>query len=53
MHSSDFKEGSLKKTQTIARFAEDLSRRAQKLKQLQEEKENSERKLMSEQFRPT
>ena len=38
---------------TISRFAEDLSRRFNKLKQLRKEKDESERSLINEQFKPT
>ena len=47
-HSFDNLQSSLKKTQTIDRFADDLTKRAVKLRQLKEEKENSERKLLSD-----
>ena len=38
---------------TISRFADDLTKRYNKLKQLRDEKENSERTMISEQFKPT
>jgi hypothetical protein len=38
---------------TISRFADDLNKRNNKLKQLREEKENTELTLISEQFKPT